>query len=132
MGRFKGDLFVAAAVIGCRAALDGGVHPVPGAQGPSSAFLAEDGGLSLAGDGWERVASERNFGLQCLAGGGALRRGMGDTLFHRPAHGLRHHHLGTMMALMAGAHRQALRPGAERVVAMLPIITPPVRGRPSA
>jgi iron(III) transport system permease protein len=121
MGRFKGDLFVAAAVVGCGTLMAVFIL-FPVLKALSSAFLAEDGSLSLAAM-WERVASERNFGLSCLAGG--VRCGVAwNTLFLGLLTALSTTILGTMMALMA--ERTGKRFGRSlNVLAMLPIITPP-------
>ncbi|MFC5496209.1 ABC transporter permease [Caenimonas terrae] len=121
LGRFKGDLFVAAAVAACGTLMAVFIL-FPVLKALSSAFLAEDGSLSLAAM-WERVASERNFGLQCLAGG--VRCGVAwNTLFLGLMTATATTVLGTMMALMA--ERTGKRFGrALNVLAMLPIITPP-------
>ncbi len=120
-GRFKGDLFVAAAVLGC-GTLMGVFILFPVLKALSSAFLTEDGGLSLAAM-WERVASDRNFGLQCVVGG--VRCGVAwNTLFLGLLTAVSTTVLGTMMALMA--ERTGKRHGRLlNVLAMLPIITPP-------
>ncbi len=120
-GRFKGDLFVAAAVVGCGTLLAVFIlFPVLKALG--SAFLAEDGNLSPAAL-WERVASDRNFGLQCVAGG--VRCGVAwNTLFLGLLTATSTTVLGTMMALLA--ERSSQRFGrALNILALLPIITPP-------
>jgi iron(III) transport system permease protein len=120
-GRFKGDLFVAAAVVGCGALMAVFIL-FPVLKALSSALLAEDGRLSPAAM-WERVASERNFGLQCLAGG--VRCGVAwNTLFLGVLTATSTTVLGTMMALMA--ERSGRRLGKSlNILAMLPIITPP-------
>jgi iron(III) transport system permease protein len=120
-GRFKGDLFVAAAVVVCAALLAVFIlYPVLKALG--GAFLTEDGAVSLAAL-WERVASERNFGLQCVVGG--VRCGVAwNTLYLGLLTATSTTVLGTLMALMA--ERTGKRFGrALNVLAMLPIITPP-------
>jgi iron(III) transport system permease protein len=120
-GRFKGDLFIAAAVVGCGTLMAVFIL-FPVLKALSSAFLAEEGGFSLAAM-WERVASERNFGLQCVAGG--VRCGVAwNTLFLGLLTAVSTTVLATMMALMA--ERTGKRFGrALNVLAMLPIITPP-------
>jgi iron(III) transport system permease protein len=120
-GWFKGDLFVAAAVL-----ISAGllvlfiVFPVLTAL--SSAFFAEDGQFAL-GAILERVANERNFGLGCLVGG--QRCGVAwNTLFLGLTTAASTTLLGTLMALLAEkTSRRYTRP--LNVVAMLPIITPP-------
>ena len=120
-GRFKGDLFTAAAVVGCGTLLAVFIL-FPVLKALSSAFLAEDASLSLAAM-WERVASDRNFGLQCVLGG--VRCGVAwNTLFLGLLTATSTTVLGTMMALMA--ERTGKRFGrALNILAMLPIITPP-------
>lgn len=121
LGRFKGDLFIGASVVACAVLMAVFiVYPVLNAL--SSAFLAEDGRLSASAM-WERVASERNFGLKCLAGG--LRCGVAwNTLFLGLLTAGSTVCLGTMMALLA--ERTGSRFGRMlQVLAMLPIITPP-------
>lgn len=120
-GWFKGDLFTAASVF-----IGGGLLLLfiafPVLKALSAAVLAEDGSLApmLL---WERVASDRNFGLACLSGG--TRCGVAwNTLFLGVMVATSTTLLGTMMALMSerGNKRRA---GAFNVVALLPIITPP-------
>ena len=120
-GRFKGDLFIAAAVVAC-ATLMAVFILFPVLKALSSAFFTEDGTLS-AGALWERIASDRNFGLQCLVGG--VRCGVAwNTLFLGLLAAASTTALGTMMALMA--ERTGKRFGRLlNVLAMLPIITPP-------
>jgi iron(III) transport system permease protein len=120
-GFFKGDLFVAAAVVACGSLLALFiVFPVLKALG--AAFLAEDGQFAAAAL-IERVAHERNFGLACLAGG--QRCGVAwNTLFLGLMTATSTTLLGTLMALMA--ERTSRRYGKPlNVLAMLPIITPP-------
>ena len=121
LGFFRGDLFVAAAVVGCAALLLLFIaYPVGKAL--SGAFYAEDGRFSLAAFG-ARIFTERIWGLGCMQGGGscgvawhtlvlALLTAAGTTF------------LGTALALMAerGSRRWQ---GPLRVLALLPIITPP-------
>jgi iron(III) transport system permease protein len=120
-GRFKGDLFVAAAVLGC-----GGLLALfilfPVLKALSAALYDEDGRLAL-GLLWERIASDRNFGLGCFAG--APRCGVAwNTLALGLATAASTTVLGTLMALMAErSSRRFARP--LNVIAMLPIITPP-------
>lgn len=120
-GFFKGDLFVAAAVLGCGSLL--GLFIVfPVLKALSAAFFLEDGLFSLAVM-WERIAHERNFGLACLGGG--QRCGVAwNTLFLGLMTATSTTLLGTFMALMAErASRRYARP--LNIVALLPIITPP-------
>jgi iron(III) transport system permease protein len=121
LGLFRGDLFVAAAVLGSGALLAMFiVYPVLKAL--AGAFLSEEGRLSIAAF-WDRIANERNFGLGCLSGG--VRCGVAwNTIFIGVLTAATTTVLGTFMALMGerGAPRSAK---ALNIVAMLPIITPP-------
>jgi iron(III) transport system permease protein len=121
LGYFKGDLFVAAAVIASGVLMLLFIaYPVSKAL--YGAFLNEEGQWSLLAL-YNRIGNERVWGLGCLGGGTrcgvawntlslALLAGAGTTV------------LGTMMALMA--ERGAVRLQAPlKVLAMLPIITPP-------
>lgn len=120
-GFFQGDLFVAAAATCCGALLLLFIL-FPVLKALSAALYTEDGALSWALL-WERIASERNFGLGCLAGG--PRCGVAwNTLFLGLATALSTTLLGTLMALLAErSSRRYARP--LNVIAMLPIITPP-------
>lgn len=120
-GFFKGDLFVAAAVVCCGSLLALFIV-FPVLKALSAAFFLEDGPFSLAVV-WERIAHERNFGLACLSGG--QRCGVAwNTLFLGLMTATSTTLLGTFMALMAErASRRYARP--LNIVALLPIITPP-------
>ncbi len=120
-GFFKGDLFVAAAVLGSGSLLALFIV-FPVLKALSAAFFLEDGPFSL-GVVWERIAHERNFGLACLSGG--QRCGVAwNTLFLGLMTATSTTLLGTFMALMAErASRRYARPLS--IVALLPIITPP-------
>jgi iron(III) transport system permease protein len=120
-GFFKGDLFVAAAVMVCGSLLLLFIV-FPVSKALVGAFLTEEGQFSL-GAFFTRVASERNFGLSCLTGG--QRCGVAwNTLFIGIMTAASTTLLGTLMALMAerGSRRYS-KP--LNIVAMLPIITPP-------
>ncbi|MEJ8839014.1 ABC transporter permease [Ramlibacter sp. AN1133] len=120
-GLFRGDLFVAAAVLTCGALLALFIV-FPVLKALAGAFLGEDGRVALTAFAG-RLASERNWGLQCLGGG--VRCGVAwNTLFLGLATAASTTLLGTLMALMAerGSRRLA-RP--LNVLALLPIITPP-------
>ncbi|MRD48875.1 ABC transporter permease subunit [Caenimonas koreensis DSM 17982] len=120
-GFFKGDLFIAAAVV-VSGTLLGLFIVYPVLKALSSAFFTEEGRFSFLSL-FERVASERNFGLSCLYGG--VRCGVAwNTLFLGVATALSTTVLGTLMALMAErAGNKYSKP--LNVLAMLPIITPP-------
>lgn len=120
-GFFKGDLFVAAAVLTCGSLLALFIV-FPVLKALSAAFFLDDGPFSL-GVVWERIAHERNFSLSCLSGG--QRCGVAwNTLFIGLMTATSTTLLGTFMALMAErASRRYARP--LNIVALLPIITPP-------
>ncbi len=122
MGYFRGDVFVAATVVGCAALLALFVV-FPVGKSLSAAFYAEDGNFAL-GAVWERIGTARVWGGGCLGGGTscgvawntlylALLTAAGTTV------------LGTMIALIAerSATKRLQRP--LNALAMLPIITPP-------
>lgn len=120
-GFFKGDLFVAAAVVGCASLLALFiVYPVTKAL--AGAFFTEDNQLqwtAIIG----RVFNERNFGLACISDG--KRCGVAwNTLFIGLMTAASTTFLGTLMALMA---ERSGRKGSKalNVLALLPIITPP-------
>ncbi|MBD9663763.1 iron(III) transport system permease protein [Variovorax paradoxus] len=121
LGLFKGDLFVAAAVIGC-GVLMALFIAYPVSKALAGAFLDEDGRWSIAAFA-ARVFAERIWGVGCLAGG--VRCGVAwNTLVLALLTAAGTTFLGTLMALMAerGSKRGQ---GALRVLALLPIITPP-------
>jgi len=121
LGLFKGDLFVAAAVIGC-GVLMALFIAYPVSKALAGAFLDEDGRWSIAAFA-ARVFAERIWGVGCVAGG--VRCGVAwNTLVLALLTAAGTTFLGTLMALMAerGSKRGQ---GALRVLALLPIITPP-------
>jgi iron(III) transport system permease protein len=120
-GLFRGDLFIAAAVV-CSASLLALFIVFPVLRALGSAFLGEDGRVALAAFG-DRILSERNFGFGCLAGG--VRCGVAwNTLFLGLLTATSTTLLGTLMALTAERGRR--RAGRVlNILGMLPIITPP-------
>jgi iron(III) transport system permease protein len=120
-GFFKGDLFVAASVIGCGVLLLLFIG-FPVSKALYGAFLNEEGRWSLAAL-YERIGNERVWGLQCVVGG--VRCGVAwNTLALALLTALGSTILGTMLALMS--ERGAVRWQAPlKVLALLPIITPP-------
>ena len=121
LGYFKGDAFVAAAVVFCSALLLLFVA-LPVGKSLSGALLDDAGQLS-AGALAERLAHERVWGLGCLAG--AVRCGVAwNTLLLALLSALGTTLMGALIALYAerGAKRLA-RP--LNILALLPIITPP-------
>jgi len=121
LGRFRGDLFVAAAVVGCAFLLALFIlYPVSKALG--TAFLDEDRHVSASAF-VARLFQERTFGLSCLAGG--VRCGVAwNTLFLALASATTTTVLGTLMALVGERGSRRLRRPLN-ALAMLPIITPP-------
>ncbi len=121
LGYFRGDMFVAAAVVFCGALLLLFVA-LPVLRSLWGAWLDEEGRLSLS-TLWQRLVNERIWGLGCLGGGVrcgvawntlvlALLTAAGTTL------------MGTLIALWAerGGRRSSK---VLNVLALLPIITPP-------
>ncbi len=120
-GFFKGDLFVASAVVGCGSLLALFIL-FPVTKALSGAFFTEDGQFVLSAI-TDRVFNDRNFGVACLTDG--KRCGVAwNTLFLGLLTATSTTVLGTLMALMAerSGHRGSK---ALNIVALLPIITPP-------
>ena len=121
LGYFRGDLFVAGAVVLCSALLLLFVA-LPVGKSLLGAFLDDGGRLSLAALA-ERLANERVWGLGCLAGG--VRCGVAwNTLFLALLTAAGTTLLGTLIALYAERGNRRLGRGLN-VLALLPIITPP-------
>lgn len=121
LGLFKGDLFVSAAVVGC-GVLMALFIAYPVSKALAGAFFDEDGQWSITAF-VARVFTERIWGVGCLSGG--VRCGVAwNTLVLALLTATGTTFLGTLMALMAerGSKRGQ---GALRVLALLPIITPP-------
>lgn len=120
-GAFRGDLFVAAAVV-FSAGLMALFIVFPVLKALAGAFFGEDGRASLSAFA-ERIFNERNFGLSCIVGG--VRCGVAwNTLMLGIATAASTTVLGTLMALMAErGPRRFARP--LNILALLPIITPP-------
>jgi iron(III) transport system permease protein len=121
-GFFKGDLFVASAVVGCSALLLLFIA-FPVSKALYGAFLNEEGHWALSAI-FERIGNERVWGLNCLVGG--VRCGVAwNTLFLALLTATGTTLLGTMMALLAERSAGPRIQTPLRVVALLPIITPP-------
>ena len=121
LGFFKGDLFVSGAVIGC-GVLMALFIAYPVSKALAGAFYTEEGQWSLAAFG-TRVFTERIWGLSCVAGG--VRCGVAwNTLALALLVAAGTTILGTLMALMAERGHRRWQ-GPLRVLALLPIITPP-------
>ncbi len=121
LGRFRGDLFVAGAVVLCSGLLLLFVA-LPVARSLLGAFVDEAGAWSIAAM-VERLAHERVWGLSCLAGG--VRCGVAwNTLFLALLTAAGTTVMGTLIALYAERGSARLRKPMN-VLALLPIITPP-------
>ncbi len=121
-GYFRGDMFIAAAVLGCSVMLILFIA-FPVTKALYSAFVNEDGHWSVMAI-FNRIGNERVWGLNCLAGG--ARCGVAwNTLFLAILTATGTTVLGAMMALMAERSATARIQTPLRVVALLPIITPP-------
>ena len=121
-GYFRGDLFVAAAVTTCFALL-GLFIAFPVAKALSGAFLTEAGQWSPLAI-FHRIGDPRIWNLGCL-GGGASCGVAWNTLFLALATAFGTTVLGTMMALLAERCAGPRLQTPLRVIALLPIITPP-------
>jgi len=121
LGFFKGDLFVSGAVVGCGVMMALFIaYPVSKAL--AGAFFNEDGQWSITAF-VARVFTERIWGLGCLSGG--VRCGVAwNTLALALLTAAGTTFLGTLMALMAERGGKRWQ-GPLRVLALLPIITPP-------
>ncbi|MFM7331019.1 MAG: ABC transporter permease, partial [Brachymonas sp.] len=121
-GMFRGDLFVAASVLCCAALLVVFIaYPV--SKTLQAAFVTEEGVLSVSAF-FSRLGNDRTWGLGCLSGNVSCGVAW-NTLFLALLTATSTTILGTMMALMA---ERAAGPKLQtplRVLAMLPIITPP-------
>ena len=132
-GAFKGDRFVASAVLICAGALLLFIV-LPVLKSLLGAFFAEDGSFAPTSF-YARMGTERVWGLGCLAH--SMRCGVAwNTLFLAVLTALGTTVLGTLIALLAERGTQAQRAtggkaspnGFDRflkVMALLPIITPP-------
>ena len=121
LGRFRGDVFVAGAVVFCSALLLLFVaYPVLKSL---SGAIYDEAGAFAPGAVVERLASERIWGLGCVAG--AVRCGVAwNTLFLALLTAAGTTILGTLLALISERGQRSLqRPLG--ILALLPIITPP-------
>ena len=121
LGAFKGDVFVASAVVFC-AALMALFVALPVVKALAGAFFDESGAFSPAAL-WERIGNERTWGLACLVGG--QRCGVAwNTLFLALITAAGTTVLGLMLALLAERGSARLKKPLN-ILALLPIITPP-------
>jgi len=121
LGYFRGDLFIAGAVVLCSALLLLFVA-LPVGKSLLGAFLDDAGQPSIAALA-ERLAHERVWGLGCLAGG--VRCGVAwNTLFLALLTAAGTTLMGTLIALYAERGNKRLGRSLN-VLALLPIITPP-------
>jgi len=121
LGYFRGDLFVAAAVVFCAALLLLFIA-LPVGKSLIGA-LADENGVFSAGALAERLGQERVWGLSCVVGG--VRCGVAwNTLFLALLTATGTTVMGTLIALMAERGSKRLAQPLN-VLALLPIITPP-------
>ena len=121
LGLFRGDVFVASAVVFCGVLLALFVA-LPVLKALAGAFVDDAGRLSIMAL-WERIGNERTWGLSCLAGG--QRCGVAwNTLFLALITAAGTTALGTLLALLAERGSARLKKPLN-VLALLPIITPP-------
>ncbi len=120
-GNFRGDLFVAASVVGAGALL--GLFIVyPVLKSIQGAWISEDGAWSLAAL-WARVGTERVWGLGCM--GGEVRCGVAwNTLFLGLITATGTTVMGAVLAVLTERGRRHWQ-APLKLLAMLPIITPP-------
>jgi len=121
LGYFRGDVFIAGAVLVCVFLLAlFVVYPV--SRSLVSGFYAESGDLSLMAL-WERIGTPRIWSLQCLSGGRSCGVAW-NTLGLALATALGTTFLGTLLALWS--ERSGTRMGKPlNALALMPIITPP-------
>ncbi len=121
LGAFRGDVFVASAVLLCGALLALFVA-LPVLRALSGAFFTEDGAFGL-GAVWASIGNERTWGLACIVGGS--RCGVAwNTLFLALATAVGTTLLGLMIALLAERGPARIKKPLN-ILALLPIITPP-------
>ena len=121
LGGFRGDVFVASAVV-FTGALMALFVALPVLKALAGAFLDDAGRLSIAAL-WERIGNERTWGLACVVGG--QRCGVAwNTLFLALLTAAGTTVLGTMIALLAERGSARFKKPLN-VLALLPIITPP-------
>jgi iron(III) transport system permease protein len=125
-GWFKGDVFVASAVLGCAALLAIFIaYPVGKAM--LGALYNEDGGFSLMAL-IERGTSERIWGMGCLNLSAPSRCGVAwNTLYLGLLTATGTVIMGTALALLAERHvrKDSRMQKPMQLLSMLPIITPP-------
>ena len=124
IGAFRGDVFVASAVLLCGALLALFVA-LPVLRALTGAFFGEDGGFAL-GAVWERLGNERTWGLACIpfVAGGSRCGVAWNTLFLALATAAGTTVLGLMIALLAERGPARMKKPLN-ILALLPIITPP-------
>jgi iron(III) transport system permease protein len=120
-GRFRGDFFVAGAVVLCSALLLLFVA-LPVGKSVAGAFFDEDGAWSLAALAG-RLGHERVWGLACLGSSAACGTAW-NTLFLALLTAAGTTVMGTLIALYAERGQRRFQRGLN-VLALLPIITPP-------
>ncbi len=121
LGLFRGDVFVASAVVGCSALLMLFVA-FPVGKALAAALFDEAGHLAWSALP-DRIASERVWGLRCLAFSGTCGVAW-NTVFLALLTAAGTTALGAMIALLAERGSSRLKRPLN-LLAMLPIITPP-------
>ncbi len=121
-GFFRGDLFIACAVIGCGALLLLFVA-LPVLRALAGAFFDEAGAFSFAAL-YERIGNERVWGFGCLSGSGGRCGVAWNTLYLALLTAAGTTILGTLIALLAERGAKRLQKPLQGL-ALLPIITPP-------
>jgi iron(III) transport system permease protein len=125
MGFFHGDTFVAIAVLGCVTLILLFIG-LPVGKALANAFFSESGSFDIFG-AFKRLATERVWGLGCLAGKGQCGVAW-NTVFLGLMTATSTTILGFILALIAERGLGARSPIFEkllRLLALLPIITPP-------
>jgi iron(III) transport system permease protein len=122
-GAFRGDLFVAAAVLACAAILVLFIL-FPVSKTLLSAFFNEQGGLD-PGAFVQRITTDRVWGLSCLSA--STRCGVAwNTLFLALLTAAGTTLMGSLLALLAERGNSSTLFGRSlKLLALLPIITPP-------
>lgn len=121
-GAFRGDPFVASAVVGCSVLLVTFIA-LPVGKVAFSAFLDDAGAFDLATFA-QRMGGDRIWGLACVTGG--TRCGVAwNTLVLGAATAAGTTALGLLLALLAERGGSGRWQKPLRVLALLPIVTPP-------
>jgi iron(III) transport system permease protein len=121
-GAFRGDVFVAAAVVACAAALLLFIA-LPVGRAMAGAFIDDRGAWSVAVL-TERLFTDRIWGLGCVTGG--VRCGVAwNTLFLAVLTATGTAVMGALLALLTARGAGKVMARTMNLLALLPIITPP-------